>query len=165
MPARCVESYWPEATSRPTKHRWMCKPTMARRNQSPGLSVAVRNAGRSNGVRFSHPPGGREGPAHFLDKFEGILQTDAYAAYDRGVGGVGTSCTPAAGPMREGALSTRWKLNKQDAASIRAVELMDELFAIDAQARNDNMDHAASACCPTGERLLSRPGSVLTSWP
>jgi transposase len=31
---------------------------------------------------------GREGPAHFLDKFEGILQTDAYAAYDRGVGGV-----------------------------------------------------------------------------
>jgi hypothetical protein len=31
---------------------------------------------------------GREGPAHFLDKFEGILQTDAYTAYDRGVGGV-----------------------------------------------------------------------------
>ena len=34
------------------------------------------------------------------------------------------------------------KLNKQDVASIRAVELMDELFAIDAQARDDNMDHA-----------------------
>ena len=29
---------------------------------------------------------GREGPARFLDKFEGILQTDGYAAYDRGVG-------------------------------------------------------------------------------
>jgi transposase len=35
------------------------------------------------------------------------------------------------------------KLNKQDAASIRAVELINELFAIDAQARNENMDHAA----------------------
>jgi len=35
------------------------------------------------------------------------------------------------------------KLNKQDAASIRAVELISELFAIDAQARNENMDHAA----------------------
>ena len=30
---------------------------------------------------------GREGPAHFLDKFEGILQTDGYAAYINGVGG------------------------------------------------------------------------------
>jgi hypothetical protein len=35
------------------------------------------------------------------------------------------------------------KLNKQDAASVRIVELMDELFAIDAQARNEKMDHAA----------------------
>jgi membrane fusion protein, heavy metal efflux system len=34
------------------------------------------------------------------------------------------------------------KLNKQDAASIRAVELINELFAIDAQARNENMDYA-----------------------
>lgn len=35
------------------------------------------------------------------------------------------------------------KLNKQDAASIRAVELMNKLFAIDAQVRDGNMDHAA----------------------
>ena len=35
------------------------------------------------------------------------------------------------------------KLNKQDAASIRAVELINQLFAIDAQARNEKMDHAA----------------------
>ena len=34
------------------------------------------------------------------------------------------------------------KLNKQDALSIRAVELINELFAIDAQARTENMDHA-----------------------
>jgi hypothetical protein len=35
------------------------------------------------------------------------------------------------------------KLNKQDAASIRAVELINGLFAVDARARNQNMDHAA----------------------
>jgi len=35
------------------------------------------------------------------------------------------------------------KLNKQDAGSICAVELIDKLFLIDAQAREENMDHAA----------------------
>jgi hypothetical protein len=35
------------------------------------------------------------------------------------------------------------KLNKLDAASINIVELMDQLFAIDARARNEKMDHAA----------------------
>ena len=35
------------------------------------------------------------------------------------------------------------KLNKQDAASMHAVELMDKLFLIDAQAREEKMDHAA----------------------
>jgi hypothetical protein len=35
------------------------------------------------------------------------------------------------------------KLNKQDAASIRAVELINDLFAIDAQARKEKMDDAA----------------------
>jgi transposase len=84
---------------------------------------------------------GREGPAHFLDKFEGILQTDAYAAYDRGVGGVNIvhACCWAHARRR---FVDAVKLNKQDVASIRAVKLMDELFAIDAQARDENMDHA-----------------------
>jgi hypothetical protein len=35
------------------------------------------------------------------------------------------------------------KLNKHDAASIRAVELINDLFAIDAQARKEKMDDAA----------------------
>ncbi len=30
---------------------------------------------------------GREGPARFLGQFEGILQTDDYIAYERGIGG------------------------------------------------------------------------------
>jgi transposase len=85
---------------------------------------------------------GREGPARFLDKFEGILQTDGYAAYDSGVGGpkmVHAACWSHA---RRGFVDAI-KLNKLDAASISIVELMDQLFAIDARARNEKMDHAA----------------------
>jgi transposase len=83
----------------------------------------------------------REGPLNFLGNFEGLLQTDAYAAYDR-VGGakmVHAGCWSHARRYFVDAV----KLNKQDAASIRAVQLMDKLFAIDAQAREENMDHAA----------------------
>ena len=85
---------------------------------------------------------GREGPAHFLDKFEGILQTDGYAGYINGVGGpkmVHAACWSHA---RRGFVDAI-KLNKLDAASISIVELMDKLFAIDARARNEKMDHAA----------------------
>jgi transposase len=82
---------------------------------------------------------GREGPAHFLDKFEGILQTDGYVSYVRGVGGpkmVHAACWSHA---RRGFVDAI-KLNKLDAASISIVELMDKLFAIDARARNEK-DH------------------------
>ncbi len=82
----------------------------------------------------------REGPLNFLKNFEGLLQTDGYAAYDR-VGGpkmVHAACWAHARRYFVDAV----KLNKQDAASIRAVELINELFAIDAQARSENMDHA-----------------------
>ena len=83
----------------------------------------------------------REGPLNFLGNFEGLLQTDAYAAYD-GVGGpkmVHAACWSHARRYFVNAV----KLNKQDAPSIHAVELMNKLFAIDAQARDGNMDHAA----------------------
>jgi transposase len=83
----------------------------------------------------------RAGPFNFLGNFEGLLQTDGYAAYDR-VGGpkmVHAACWSHSRRYFVDAV----KLNKQDAASIRAVELINQLFAIDAQARNENMDHAA----------------------
>jgi transposase len=85
---------------------------------------------------------GREGTARFLDNFEGILQTDGYVAYDRGVGGtrmVHAACWSHARRQFVDAI----KLNKLDAASIGIVELMDKLFAIDARARDEKMDHAA----------------------
>jgi transposase len=89
-----------------------------------------------------HMGRGREGPAHFLDKFEGILQTDGYVSYVRGVGGpkmVHAACWSHSRRQFVDAI----KLNKLDAASISIVELMDKLFAIDARARNEKMDHTA----------------------
>jgi transposase len=85
---------------------------------------------------------GRQGPAQFLGNFEGILQTDDYIAYERGVGGpkmVHGCCWSHARRQFVDAV----KLNPQDAASIRAVELMDALFAVDREAREEKMDHAA----------------------
>jgi transposase len=85
---------------------------------------------------------GREGPARFLGNFEGILQTDDYIAYERGIGGpkmVHAACWSHARRHFVDAV----KLNKQDAASVHAVVLMDKLFAIDAQAREQKMDHPA----------------------
>ncbi len=57
----------------------------------------------------------REGPLNFLGNFEGLLQTDGYAAYDR-VGGpkmVHAGCWSHARRYFVDAV----KLNKQDAAS------------------------------------------------
>lgn len=82
----------------------------------------------------------RQGPAHFLGNFEGLLQTDGYAAYDRGVGGakmVHAACWSHARRYFIDAV----KLNKQDVESARIVEWMDSLFAIDARARDEKMDH------------------------
>jgi transposase len=84
---------------------------------------------------------GREGPKQFLKQFEGILQTDGYAVYDQ-VGGarvVRAACW--AHSRRKFVEAVR--LNPGDAMATRTVALIDELFAVDAEARVENMDHAA----------------------
>jgi transposase len=84
---------------------------------------------------------GRDGPKEFLGQFEGILQTDGYVAYD-GVGGpkmVHACCwAHARRKFFEAA-----KLNPSDVAATRMVARIDDLFGIDAQARELNLDHAA----------------------
>jgi transposase len=85
---------------------------------------------------------GREGPKQFLGAFAGILQTDDYVAYERGLGGEGMVHACCWSHARRHFVDAV-KLNKQDAGSIRAVELMDKLFSIDAQAREEKMDRAA----------------------
>jgi transposase len=94
---------------------------------------------------------GREGPRQFLQQFEGILQTDGYAAYDH-IGGpkiVHAGCWAHARRKFIDAV----KLNPKDQAATRIVKLMNDLFGIDAEAREKNMDHAARH----GSRLEKAP--------
>src|SRR5258708_1873089 len=79
----------------------------------------------------------REGPKRFLGHFEGILQSDGYAAYDQ-VGGpkiVHAACWAHARRKFFQAV----ELNPQDQRAICIVAQMDELFAIDAQAREHGL--------------------------
>jgi len=85
---------------------------------------------------------GREGPKQFLSAFAGILQTDDYIAYERGLGGPGMVHACCWSHARRNFVDAV-KLNPRDAGSIHAVELIDQLFLIDAQAREEKMDQAA----------------------
>jgi transposase len=95
---------------------------------------------------------GREGPVKFLGRYEGILQTDGYAAYGR-VGGnrmVHAACWAHARRKVFDAV----KLNPEDRMAAQLVARIDELFAVDAEARHAGMDHNARHAL-RGER--SRP--------
>jgi transposase len=84
---------------------------------------------------------GRDGPRQFLGQYEGILQTDGYIGYEH-VGGpkmVHACCWAHA---RRGFVDAV-KLNPNDVAATRVVVLMDELFGIDARARERNLEVAA----------------------
>jgi transposase len=82
---------------------------------------------------------GREGPVKFLGAFKGILQTDGYAAYDRagGVGMVHAACWSHARRKVLDAL----KLSPEDRVAAQLMARINELFAIDAEARDAGMNH------------------------
>jgi transposase len=76
---------------------------------------------------------GRDGPKRFLGQFEGILQTDGYAAYDQ-IGGprmVHAACWSHARRQFFEAV----QLNPRDPVATPIVAQRDELFAVDAEAR------------------------------
>ena len=83
---------------------------------------------------------GREGPRKFLDKWEGILQTDGYQAYE-GVGGpmmVHVCCWAHARRKFVDAV----KVNPQDAQATKMVVRMDALFLVDRNAREQGLTTA-----------------------
>jgi transposase len=84
---------------------------------------------------------GREGPKQFLKQFEGILQTDGYVVYDHVAGArvVHAACWAHA---RRGFFEAV-QLNREDVTATQIIALMDELFAIDARARQEHLGHAA----------------------
>jgi transposase len=84
---------------------------------------------------------GRDGPKQFLGQFEGILQTDGYAAYDQ-IGGpkmVHAGCWSHA----ERYFSDVVQLNHKDPVATPIVARIDELFAIDSQARQQGQSMEA----------------------
>ena len=83
---------------------------------------------------------GRDGPAKFLGEWEGILQTDGYAAYDR-VGGpklVHVGCWAHARRKFVDAV----KVNPNDAEAVKMVTRMDALFLVDRGAREQELSAA-----------------------
>jgi transposase len=83
---------------------------------------------------------GREGPKRFLGQFQGILQTDGYAAYeDVGGPGIVHACCWAHSRRK---FIEALKLHPEDRVAMRIVARIDALFSIDAQARLANLDQA-----------------------
>jgi transposase len=84
---------------------------------------------------------GREGPRSFLGNYEGILQTDGYAAYDRTGGPKMVHAACWAHARRK--LFDAVKLSPEDKTATQLVVRIDELFAVDADARKTCMDETA----------------------
>src|ERR1700746_2021443 len=84
---------------------------------------------------------GRDGPKQFLGQFEGILQTDGYSAYDQigGPGMVHAACWAHARRQFFEAV----QINPRDPVATAIVAQMDELFAVDAEARRKALSVAA----------------------
>jgi len=80
---------------------------------------------------------GRDGPKRFLGRFGGLLQTDGYAAYDQ-VGGPGMVHAGCWAHV-ERYFAEILQLNPQDAVAMPIVKRIDELFAIDAYARQHGL--------------------------
>ena len=82
---------------------------------------------------------GRAGPLEFLKGFRGVLQTDGYAAYDKlGEGIVHAAC--AAHVRRQ--FHRAHELAPKDPLPVEMLKAFAELYAIEAQAREQNHDLA-----------------------
>jgi len=80
----------------------------------------------------------RAGPKQFLQNFQGILQTDAYAAYDK-VGGAGMVQAGCWTHARRG-FANVIKLNPGDPVASPIVARINELFAVDGEAREQGLN-------------------------
>jgi transposase len=114
------------------------------------MSAATSNLSQSSNDSCLLPPlffanrtrsGLRVSPKRFIEQFNGILQTDGYAAYDH-IGGPKMVHAVYWSHAR-GKFVDAVKLYPQDVAATRIVRRMDDLFAIDAEARTEKMDRAA----------------------
>lgn len=79
----------------------------------------------------------REGPKQFLGAYAGLLQTDGYQAYDQV--GAPTMVHAACWTHARRGFCNVVKLNPGDPVALLIVEKINELFAIDATAREQNL--------------------------
>jgi transposase len=122
------------------------------------VATAIRFRGTANAHKETHVHGeclksggsavfdfrlgrGRDGPKRFLRQFEGILQTDGYSAYDQ-VGGPNMVHAACWAHARRQFFEVV-QLNPRDPVATPIVAQMDELFAIDAEARRKGLTIAA----------------------
>ena len=84
---------------------------------------------------------GRDGPKRFLGQFEGILQTDGYAAYDQICGTRMVHAACWAHVRRQ--FFEAVQLNPRDPVATPIVAQMNELFGVDAEARRKALSVAA----------------------
>jgi transposase len=84
---------------------------------------------------------GREGPKAFLGNFEGLLQTDGYAAYDK-VGGPKLVHAACWSHSRRKFFEAH-QVSSGESVAQGIVLLIDQLFGIDARARAQELDCAA----------------------
>jgi transposase len=117
------------------------------------VDVQMHNGGGKNHqaylCQYSRPGGAvvfdfrmgreREGPKRFLGNFDGLLQSDGYGAYDH-VGGAGIVHAACLSTCQAKVLRGAQSQSK-DQSSIGIVAQMDELFAIDGQAREQGLTH------------------------
>src|SRR3954465_2374401 len=135
-----VVSWSAARISKQMKRQWACRCTT---DEGKNHQAYLWQYGKPGGnVVFDFRLGrGRDGPKQFLAQFEGILQSDGYAAYEQ-VGGpkiVHACCWAHARRKFIEAL----KLRPEDRVATRIVARIDELFSIDAEARSAHLDHAA----------------------
>ena len=96
---------------------------------------------------------GRDGPKKFLAGFNGILQTDGYAAYDK-VGGPKLVHAACWSHSRRKFYEAH-QVSPGESVAKGIVLLIDDLFGIDAEAREQNLDLAAR------DRLRQQPARPL----
>jgi transposase len=83
---------------------------------------------------------GREGPQKFLEGYAGILQCDGYAGYDK-VGAEGLRRAGCLAHMRRRFWNAR-ELAQNDGDLLKVVGTVGELYAVEAQARQQQLDAA-----------------------
>jgi transposase len=83
---------------------------------------------------------GREGPQKFLEGYAGILQCDGYAGYDK-VGAEGLRRAGCMAHMRRRFWNAR-ELAQNDGELLKVVGTVGELYAVEAQARQQKLDAA-----------------------